>query len=127
MRRAHDALLLAVLVLSLVAPLIHVVEAYDTYYVPITITNNVNRTLTDYQVKIVLDSQNFDGWGLLASTDGSDIYFLDESDNPIFFWIEEFDYIAKHAVIWVRVPIIPPNGSVTIKTVSYTHLTLPTN
>lgn len=57
-------------------------------------------------VRIELDSA-WEGWNFV-SPDGSDIYVADTWGNPIPYWIEEFDYNAKKAVIWVKVPFIPP-------------------
>jgi len=79
----------------------------------IRITENSGNTLTDYQVKIVLNETNFTDWDKVLS-DGSDIFFLDENGNPLYFWIEEFDKTAKKATIWVKVPSIPANGETTI-------------
>jgi len=79
----------------------------------IRITENSGNVLTDYQVKIVLNDTNFTDWDKVQS-DGSDIFFLDENGNPLYFWIEEFDKTAKKATIWVKVPQIPANGETTI-------------
>ena len=87
--------------------------AISGYYREITIIENSGQTLTDYSVKVVLDSSNFDSWDKVQP-DGSDIYFLDSSGNPLYYWIESFDKTNKQAVIWVKVPSIPANGQVTI-------------
>jgi len=104
-----------IIVLSLVLAVIPVPVVYETgnYRTPITITEQSGNDLTDYQVKIVLDS-TWDGWNNLATTNGSDIYFLDSSNNPLYYWIEEFDYSNQEATIWVKVPSIPASSSVTI-------------
>jgi len=78
----------------------------------ITITEQSGQDLTDYQVRIVLDSSNFDF--AKAQPDGSDVYFLDNAGNPLYFWIEEWDSANQKATIWVKVPNIPANGTVTI-------------
>jgi len=78
---------------------------------PITITEQSGNDLSDYAVKIELDD-TWDGWDLVI--DGSDIYFLDDQGNPLYYWIEEFDKTNKHAVIWVKIPSLPANSSITI-------------
>jgi len=87
------------------------------YYVsgritPIDIKENSGNNLTNYQVMIQLTS-SWDGWPRVSS-DGSDIYFTDASGNPLYFWIEMFDYTNKNAIIWVKIPSIPANSTVRI-------------
>jgi len=79
---------------------------------PIDITEKSGQTLTNYQVKIGLDS-TWDGWSRVSS-DGSDIYFTDSSGNPLYFWFESWDYGNKKAIIWVKVPSIPASSTVRI-------------
>ena len=69
-----------------------------------------DETLHDYQVKIELDSSNFDFDS--ASDDGSDIHFVDNNDDELPYWIESWD--DDHAVIWCKVPVIPAGSSVYI-------------
>jgi len=78
---------------------------------PITVTEQSGNDLTDYAVKIELDD-TWDGWN--AVLDGSDIYFLDENGNPLYFWIEYFNKTEKKAIIWVKIPSLPANSSITI-------------
>ena len=78
---------------------------------PITITEQSGNDLTDYAIKIVLDD-TWDGWDIVI--DGSDIYFLDDQGNPLYYWIEEFDKQNKHAIIWVKIPSLSANSSITI-------------
>lgn len=75
----------------------------------ITIQNRVDYELTDYQVKIELDSSNFDFSH--AKSDGSDIRFYDpETEKKLSYWIEVWDKGSEHAIIWVKIPSIPANG-----------------
>ena len=79
----------------------------------ITITEQSGSTLTDYQVKIELNSTNFDF--SKANADGSDIRFTeDDGETLLPYWIEEWDATNQQAVIWVKVPSIPVNGETTI-------------
>ncbi len=80
---------------------------------PITIDNTQNpNTLTDYQVKVELDSTNFDF--SKAKADGSDIRFADSSCNSLPYWIEKWDTTTGKAIVWVRVPYIPAYSTTTI-------------
>jgi len=83
-----------------------------SYRKPITIIEWSGNTLTDYQVLIKLNSTNFDF--NKANSDGSDIRFADTSDNLLSYWIEDWNSTAQEARIWVKVPSIPANSSVTI-------------
>ncbi|ADB58525.1 DUF2341 domain-containing protein [Archaeoglobus profundus] len=86
-----------------------------TKYINIPITT----TPSEYaQYKVVIDSNNVtvysaDGTqkaqGAVASdfwanvkSDGSDIRVFDQAKEQLYFWIEEFDYSNKKAVIWVN-------------------------
>ena len=73
----------------------------DVYQRIITITENTGSDLTNYQVKIVLNSGNFDF--SKANSDGSDVRFYDMNNNPIPYFIEYWDSTAQSAVIWVKV------------------------
>jgi hypothetical protein len=79
----------------------------------ITITNNNAYDLTDFQVKVTLDSTNFDSWNKV-NADGSDIRFADAQGNPLNYYIESWDATNQQAIIWVKVPSILAGGSTTI-------------
>ena len=79
----------------------------------VTISNPNANNLTDFQVKITLNSTNFDF--SKANADGSDIRFTaDDGETLLPYWIEKWDSTSEEAVIWVKVPSIPANGQVTI-------------
>ena len=75
----------------------------------ITVTEQSGNNLIDYQVLIELNSSNFDFSH--AKSDGSDIRFYD-GNNFLPYWIEKWDSISQEAKIWVKVPYIPANESV---------------
>ncbi|RLB79797.1 MAG: hypothetical protein DRH17_13160 [Deltaproteobacteria bacterium] len=79
---------------------------------PVKITEQSGVDLLNYQVRIILDSA-WDGWDIVKP-DGSDIFFLDEQGNPIYYWIEVFDYANRSAVLWVKIPLLPANDTKTI-------------
>jgi len=66
-----------------------------------------NTTLTNYQVKIILNSSNFDFEHSVS--DSSEIYFTDKNGSAISHWIESWS--DNRAVIWCKVPVIPANTS----------------
>ena len=84
-----------------------------SYRRAITIAEQSGSTLTDYQVRIELNSSNFDF--SKANADGSDIRFTaDDGETLLSYYIEKWDSTNEEAIIWVKVPSIPANGDVTI-------------
>jgi len=82
------------------------------YRKPITITEQSGNTLTDYQVRLEIDTASLISQGKMNS-DCSDIRFTDENDNEIPYWIES-GCNSANTVIWVKVPEIPTSSSTTI-------------
>lgn len=76
----------------------------------INIENPNNSVLTNYQIKIELNSVNFNFED--ASIDGSDLR-VTESDgiSEIPFWIEEWNSNLNESTIWVKIPFIPVSGT----------------
>jgi len=72
------------------------------YIHPIRIEGSTE-DLRDYQVKIVLNSNNFPLEK--CKSDGSDIRFRDETGQALPHWIES--WTSNEAVIWCRIPYIP--------------------
>ncbi|KSW12551.1 hypothetical protein CF15_07490 [Pyrodictium occultum] len=82
------------------------------YYREVTVTNPNPYSYTDIQVRIELDTTNFDF--NKARSDGSDIRVLTEDCRPLPYWVEEWNTTAGRAVIWVKIPSIQANGRVKI-------------
>ncbi|RLI75975.1 hypothetical protein DRO97_01950 [Archaeoglobales archaeon] len=80
------------------------------YVRTITVQNNANVDLTNYQVKVELDSLNFD----FSKTDGSDIRFKLSDNTELSYWIEEWDSANEYAIVWVKIPSIPASSSIDI-------------
>jgi len=80
----------------------------------IVVTEQSGSNLTDYQILIELNSSNFDFSHV--NNDGSDIRFSDAFPywvgNLYPYWIEKWDSVNQEAKIWVKVPSIPANSSV---------------
>jgi len=83
----------------------------DAYSQEIVITENSGTNLMGYQVPINLDSSNFNF--SKAKTDGSDLRFF-SGGQTLNYWIENWDSKAEEALIWVRVPSLPANRSITL-------------
>jgi hypothetical protein len=84
------------------------------YYSEITISNPNSTALIDYQVRIDLDSSNFDF--SKANSDGSDIRFSEDNGNTtISYWLESWDNSGQTATIYTKVSSIDANSSKTIR------------
>ena len=84
-----------------------------SYRRPILVTEQSGSDLSDYAVRIVLNSSNFDSWDKV-NPDGSDIRFTDDQGNPLSYWIEKFDSVNQEAIIWVKIPVLQANQQITI-------------
>ncbi len=82
------------------------------YSIPVTINNSTNtNNLTDYQVRISIDSTLSSFWNHVKS-DGSDIRFYDYNPTTVLaYYLGAFDYANKSAVIYVKLPLIPASSS----------------
>ena len=70
------------------------------YYREITINSATPEA--DYQIKVQLNSTNFDY--SKANANASDIRFYDQTQNPLSYWIEKWDN-AGESIIWVKIPV----------------------
>lgn len=72
----------------------------------ITIDNTANASsLSDYQVKVSLNSSNFDF--SKAQPNGADLRFTDSGGTTLLsHWTEVYDSSAQTATVWVKVPSI---------------------
>jgi len=78
------------------------------YIRPIHIKGST-QDLRDYQVKIVLNSNNFPLEK--CKPDGSDIRFRDETGQPLPYWIESWN--SEEAIVWCKISYIPANRTKT--------------
>jgi hypothetical protein len=76
------------------------------YYREITI--NPTTPEADYQIKILLNSSNFDY--SKASSNGSDLRFYNQDETMLNYWIENWD-TSGDSLVWVK---IPDSGTSTI-------------
>ena len=77
----------------------------------VTVPNPGATTLTDFQVKINLNSSTpFDF--TKAKNDGSDIRVTSDNGTTLIpFWIESWNAGTQLATIWVKVPTVPTSGT----------------
>ena len=110
---------LALLVIFIVFTLFsHIGMAWwDTnwqYRIPVTITETSGSSLTDYQVKITLDTASLISAGKM-NNDCSDIRVVDSDDiTALSFWIEDGTCNSTSTVIWAKVPSLTASSSKTI-------------
>ncbi|HIQ32579.1 MAG TPA: DUF2341 domain-containing protein [Methanothermococcus okinawensis] len=94
-----------------------ILDAYHyrkpAYIMPIYIYNPNDQDLTDFQVKIILDSTNFD---FSKEPDGTGIRFIDKKNNYIPYWVEYWG--NDKAILWVKIPKLKARNTVTIYLIS---------
>ncbi len=78
----------------------------------VSVSNGTSMDLSDYQVRVELNTSNFDFTHI--QQDCSDIRFTDTSNKVLDFWVEVCDPLNKNIVVWVKVPSIPANGETNI-------------
>lgn len=78
---------------------------------PVTIVEGSGSALTDYQVRIVLDTGTLISNGLM-NADGSDLRFgIDDTGSTLLdYWIESGVNTAA-TVVWVKVPLLPASAA----------------
>lgn len=76
------------------------------------VQENSGKDLSGYQVKILLDSSNFNFSE--ADPQGKDIRF-ESGGKQLSYWIESWDQAAGVASVWVKSPSIKANGQSEIK------------
>ncbi|WP_459201789.1 DUF2341 domain-containing protein [Methanococcus sp. CF] len=89
-----------------------VLDAYHyvkpTYVGEIVITNSNAKELTDFQVRVVFDNDNFD---YSVEPTGEGLRFYDENGNYVPYWIELWDYSDtdndRTSIVWLKVPSLP--------------------
>lgn len=81
----------------------------------LNITNPHPTPLSEYQVRVELTPLNFANWSLFNPTS---VYFTRDAggEEPLYYWVEEYDPDAPRAVLWVRLPSLPagPGANETI-------------
>ncbi|MCX7702706.1 MAG: DUF2341 domain-containing protein [Planctomycetota bacterium] len=78
------------------------------YRRPVTITNTTSTPLTNYQVCLKVDYVA----GKMRSDYGDLRFRSSDGVTELPYWLEYYD--AAKAIVWVKVPSIPANGSTTI-------------
>ncbi len=82
----------------------------------VNITDTSGTTLTDYQVKITLDTQSLISQGKMKSNCADIRFYYTNSSGTyeIPYWIEDGTCNTPNTNIWVKIPEIPANGQTTV-------------
>jgi len=84
------------------------------YYMPITVTNNVSTTLSNYDVKVIVDTKSLFNSAHMLSSSGDDIRFVDPSNcSDLSYWIES-GINTGTTTIWVKIPTLSASSNKTI-------------
>jgi Domain of unknown function (DUF2341) len=77
----------------------------------VTVQNSGQESLQDYAVAVILDRTNFDF--AVPSKDGSDLAAWDAATHHAMpAWLESYDATAGKGLLWVRLPGLGPQASV---------------
>ena len=89
-------------------------DANYQYRKPITITETSGSDLSNYQVKLTIDTASLISAGKMNS-DCSDIRFVDSDDSTsLSYWIEDGTCDSSSTIVWVKIPSITASSSKTI-------------
>ncbi|MCW1311197.1 MAG: DUF2341 domain-containing protein, partial [Candidatus Parvarchaeota archaeon] len=109
-------ILLVLLCLFIIFNISHAVKFNYRYTITIDNTQNSN-TLTDYQIRINVNTQSLISSGYMRSNCG-DIRFSDVDNFDVTtnfsYWIKQETCNTPNTEIWVKVPNIPANSNKTI-------------
>lgn len=92
---------IALIVLLVLASLLSTIKIVKSTELTknVYITESSGQNLTNYPVKVVLDADNFE----FLTSDGTDIYFTDEANNPLKYYKLEYDQANQYAIFYVQV------------------------
>jgi len=80
------------------------------YYQPITVSNNTSSALSNYQVKVIVNTASLISAGKMT-VNGNDIRFVDPGTcNNLNYWIES-GINTSSTVIWVKLNLLSANGN----------------
>jgi len=85
-------------------------DANYNYRRPISVTNNIGSSLTDFQVKLSIDTSTLIGASKM-NNDCSDIRFTDEDKTTSLNYFIQSGCNTTSTVIWVKVPSLPASTS----------------
>ncbi|MFN8396390.1 MAG: DUF2341 domain-containing protein [Bacteroidia bacterium] len=106
--------LLTPLLLALLGGSLYAQPSGWSWSKPITVTENSGATLTNYQLKLYVDTQTLIAAGRMQA-DGDDIRFgADCPGNTLLSHWVEGPINDDSTVIWVKIPSLPASGTSTI-------------
>jgi len=84
------------------------------YYRPVVVVNNTSTSLTNFQVKISVNTVTLISAGKMNSA-GDDIRFVDSGGCSIINYYIESGINTSSTIIWLKMPVLPSNAHRTIK------------
>ena len=106
--------MLSILAIVLLVPMAFSYSSNWKFYKEYTVHENTGSDLTDYQVKLTLDTASLISAGYMKS-DCSDIRVVDsDKTTDLSFWVEEGTCNTDHTAIWVKIPSLAASSSKTI-------------
>ena len=82
------------------------------YRLKVKVTDKSGQDLTDYQVKVTINTAWLVSKGY-ATSSGNEVRFTDDQGSLLSFWREN-DFNQEETIYWVKVPSIPANSTVDI-------------
>ena len=82
------------------------------YRLKINVTENSGTSLSDYQVKITLNTEELVSNGF-ATSSGNEVRFTDDDGSLLYFWREN-SFNQSSTIYWVKIPSIPASSTVSI-------------
>ena len=82
------------------------------YRLKVKVTEKSGQDLTDYQVKVTINTAWLVSKGY-ATSSGNEVRFTDDQGSLLSFWREN-DFNQEETIYWVKVPSIPANSTVDI-------------
>jgi len=79
----------------------------------ITVTEKAGQSLTDYQVKVVINTKWLVDNGY-ATPNGNEVRFTDSDGSTLLSFWRETDFNTEETIYWVKIPSLPANSTKTI-------------
>ena len=84
----------------------------EDYRTPVTVTEKSGSALSDYSIKITLDTASLISAGKMRN-DAGDLRFYSQENTPLGYWIES-GINTSATVVWVKIPSLAANTSTTL-------------
>lgn len=85
-------------------------KAVGSYELPLTITNTVNTTFSNYQIRVVINSATLISAGKMRSDCGDIRFFDSDGITPMNYYLDK-GCNTTSTVVWTKVPSVPANST----------------